>query len=100
MPRILLKVALNDLPPVQRQDPEGKNTNGLGKGTEYWNHGSLLTRVSKTTSPGQSTETQVIHQKREHLSARQDLQGQSHKALQRAGKESDQYAEPSLTQRG
>ena len=42
MPRVLLKVALNDLSPVQRQDPEGKNTNGLGKGTEYWNHGSLL----------------------------------------------------------
>ena len=31
MLRILLTVALNDLPPVQRQDPEGKNTNGLGK---------------------------------------------------------------------
>ena len=37
MPRILLTVALNDLPPVQRQDPEGKNTNGLGKSTlEQW----------------------------------------------------------------
>lgn len=26
MPRILLTVALNDLTPVQRQDPQGKNT--------------------------------------------------------------------------
>ena len=34
---ILLTVALNDLPPVQRQDPEGKNTNGLGKSIlEQW----------------------------------------------------------------
>ena len=37
MPRILLTVALNDLPPVQRQDLEGKNTNGLRKSIlEQW----------------------------------------------------------------
>ena len=57
-------------------------------------------RVSKTTSLGQSTETQVIHQKQELLLARQDLQGQSHKALKRAGTESHQYPEFSLTRRG
>ena len=37
----------------------------------------------------------MIHQKRKLLSARQDVQRQSHKALQRAGKESHQYPDPS-----
>ena len=59
------------------------------------------TRVSKTTSPGQSTETKAIHQKGELLPAKQDLQGQCQKALvQRAGKESHHYPEPSSTHRG
>ena len=58
------------------------------------------TRVSKTTSPGQSTETKAINKKGELLPAKQDLQGQCQKALQRAGKESHHYTEPSLTRRG
>ena len=41
-----------------------------------------------------------IHQKRELPPAKQDLQGQCRKALQRAGKESHHYPEPSLTRRG
>ena len=43
-------------------------------------------RVSKTRSPGQSAESKEIHQKDELLPARQDLQGQCQKVLQRAGK--------------
>lgn len=36
-PRILLTVALDELPPVQRQEPEGKNANGLRKSIlESW----------------------------------------------------------------
>ena len=58
------------------------------------------TRVSKTTSPGQSTETKAIHKEGELLPAKQDFQGQCQKALQRAGKESHHYPEPSLTRRG
>ena len=57
-------------------------------------------RVCKTRSPGQSAESKAIHQKDELLPARQDLQGQCQKVLQRAGKKSHHYPEPSLTRRG
>ena len=51
-------------------------------------------------SPGQSTETKAIHKKGELLPAKQDLQGQCQKALQRAGKESHHYPQPSLPRGG
>ena len=52
------------------------------------------------TSPGQSTETKAIHKKGDLLPTKQDLQGQCQKALQRAGKESHHYPEPSLPRGG